>query len=105
MILDILEVLIMPNGGAKLKGELFINDVVHCIGKQAVPVKDGKLLKGEWRTIIVHWNGLQDTIVNGVPLAISGKYLCFLGLDGIRNKRGNDKAVGDWIRDEYDEPM
>ena len=39
-ILGILVMLIMPNCGAKMKGHLLIDDVVHRIGEGAVPVKD-----------------------------------------------------------------
>ena len=100
MILDILEVLIMPNGGAKLKGELFINDVVHCIGEWTVTIKNGELISGKQWTIIVHWDRLQDTIVDGVVLAVGGLDFCFGRLNGIRDEGGNNEAIGGWIRDE-----
>ena len=99
-ILGILVMLIMPNCSAKMKGHLLVDDAVHRIGEGAVPVKDTELLLSKRRTEIVHWNGLQDVIVNGVVLAVCGLDFCFGRLNRIRNEGGNNEAVGGWIRDE-----
>ena len=99
-ILGVLVMLITPNCGAKMKGHLLVDDAVHRIGEGAVPVKDTELLLSKWRTKIVHWNGLQDTIVDGVVLAICGLDFCSGRLNRIRNEGGNNEAVGGWIRDK-----
>ena len=99
-ILGILVMLIMPNYGAKMKGHLLVDDAVHRISEGAVPVKDTELLLSKWWTNMVHWNGLQDAIVDGVVLAVCGLDFCFGRLNRIRNEGGNNEVVGGWIRDE-----
>ena len=38
--------------------------------------------------------------MDGVVLAIGGLDFCLSRLNGIRNKGGNNEAIGGWIRDE-----
>jgi hypothetical protein len=57
-VLLFLEVLIAFDGGADMKGELLVNNFVHCFSERGPAVKDSELVRREWRTKIVHGDGL-----------------------------------------------
>jgi hypothetical protein len=99
-VLLFLEVLIAFDGGTKMKGKLLINDFVHCFSERGPAVKDSELVRREWRTDVVHRDGLQDAVVDGVVLAVSGLDFRFAVLYGIRDVGGDDKTVGGGIGNE-----
>jgi hypothetical protein len=50
--------LIVPNGGAKDKGEVLVENPVDSVGKGCLGVKEIELIRGHRWTIVVHADGL-----------------------------------------------
>ena len=71
-VVDLLKVLVMPDGGAKMKGEMIVHHLVYCIGKLSVAVQNGQLFRGECKTVVVYAEGLQNMVMNRVTFAKGG---------------------------------
>jgi hypothetical protein len=78
-----LKMLILFEGGADVEGELLIDYFVYCFSERGLAIKESELIGREGRTEVVHGEGLQNTCVDGVALAIGGLDFCFAMLDRV----------------------
>jgi hypothetical protein len=78
-----LKMLILFDGGADVEGELLTNYFIYCFSERGPAIKDSELIGHEGWTEVVHGDGLQDTVVDGVALTIGGLDFCFAMLDSV----------------------
>jgi len=93
------KVLVVSDSGAKVKGELFVKDLVHSISIGRVSVQDGDLEQCEWGTVIVHGYGLQNLGVNGVTMAVGFGNFGMVTLDSICDVGGDNEVISGGIGD------
>jgi hypothetical protein len=98
MVVGLFKVLIALDGGANVKGELGIDDMINGICKRGKVVKEDNLVVLERGAGVIDWDDLQDVMVNRVTFSEGCVYFGVVRMNVIIKKGGDDKIAGGWVR-------